>query len=343
MKIAVDAMGADYGPGPVIEGVVMALADFPEYEFVLVGHSGKIPFYLEKYGIAGHPRISLVHAETVCEMSEPSAISLRAKKDSSITVCARLLKAKTVDAMVTPGHTGATVAATKVLVRTLPGVDRPALAASLPLKNGGRFILTDAGANTECTPVNLVQFAIMGEVYAQYLFHEESPRVGLLSVGGEDIKGNDLTKVSFKLLEERKGLRFVGNVEADAAFEDITDVLVADGFTGNVVLKLTEGTAKMFLEMLKDIFAANAATKLAYLLVKRGFHKLRTLMDADVYGGAPLLGAKQIVIKAHGSANARTMQHAIRQAKICVDRDLCGVMQAALDEQAAACGGHESE
>ena len=187
MKIAVDAMGADYGPGPVIEGVVMALSDYPEYEFVLVGHSAKLPFYLEKYGIAGHPRISIVHAETVCEMSEPSTIALRAKKDSSITTCARLLKAKEVDAMVTPGHTGATVAATKVLVRTLPGIDRPALAASLPLKRGGRFILMDAGANTECTPVNIVQFAIMGEVYAQYLFQLETPRVSLLSVGGEDI------------------------------------------------------------------------------------------------------------------------------------------------------------
>ena len=164
MKIAVDAMGGDYAPGVVVEGLAIALTDFPEYDFVLVGHAEKLAFYLEKYGIAGNPRVTVVHAASVCEMSEPSAISLRAKRDSSITVCARLLKEKKVDAMVTPGHTGATVAATKVLVRTLPGIDRPALAASLPSREG-RFILMDAGANPDCTPVNLVQFAVMGEIY----------------------------------------------------------------------------------------------------------------------------------------------------------------------------------
>ncbi len=332
MKIAVDAMGADYGPGPVIEGVVMALADFPEYEFVLVGHSGKIPFYLEKYGIAGHPRISLVHAETVCEMSEPSAVSLRAKKDSSITVCARLLKAKEVDAMVTPGHTGATVAATKVLVRTLPGVDRPALAVSLPLKNGGRFLLTDAGANTECTPVNLVQFAIMGEVYAQYLFQEEFPRVGLLSVGGEDIKGNDLTKESFKLLEERKMLRFAGNVEANEAFEDVTDVLVADGFTGNVMLKAIEGLARSTMFWLKRVLSKNALRLAGAMLAKNAFIELKSFGDADDIGGAPLLGLDGICIIGHGSSSPRAVRSAIRVAGECVTFGLNERISARLNE-----------
>ena len=200
MKIAVDAMGGDYAPGVVIEGLTTALADFPDYEFALVGHSAKLPFYLEKYGLAGNPRIEIVHAESVCEMREPAAVSLRAKRDSSITVCARLLKEKKVDAMVTPGHTGATVAATKVLVRTLPGVERPGLAASMPSQNG-RFMLVDAGANTDCTPINLVQFALMGDIYARYSLGVEHPRVGLLSVGGEDSKGCDLTKESFKLLD----------------------------------------------------------------------------------------------------------------------------------------------
>ena len=318
MKIAVDAMGADYGPGPVIEGVVMALSDYPEYEFVLVGHSAKLPFYLEKYGIAGHPRISIVHAETVCEMSEPSTIALRAKKDSSITTCARLLKAKEVDAMVTPGHTGATVAATKVLVRTLPGIDRPALAASLPLKRGGRFILMDAGANTECTPVNLVQFAIMGEVYAQYLFQLETPRVSLLSVGGEDIKGNDLTKESFKLLEQREQLNFVGNVEADVIFEDVADVLVTDGFSGNVMLKGIEGLARSTMYWLKRVLSKNALRLAGAMLAKNAFIELRSLGDADDIGGAPLLGINGICIIGHGSSSPRAVRSAIRVAGECV-------------------------
>ncbi len=318
MKIAVDAMGADYGPGPVIEGVVMALVDFPEYEFVLVGHSGKLAFYLEKYGIAGHPRVSVVHAETVCEMSEPSAISLRGKKDSSISVCAKLLKMQEVDAMVTPGHTGATVAATKVLVRTLPGIDRSALIVSLPLQNGGHFLLTDAGANTECTPVNLAQFAIMGEVYAQYLFHEDSPRIALLSVGGEDIKGNDLTKESFKLLDETRELNFVGNVEANVAFEDTTDVLVADGFSGNVMLKSIEGLARSTMFWLKQVLSKNALRLTGAILAKNAFIELKAFGDADDVGGAPLLGLNGICIIGHGSSSPRAVRSAIRVAGECV-------------------------
>ena len=169
MRIAVDAMGGDYAPGAVIEGLVSALSDFPTYEYALVGDLEKVGFYLEKYGIAGDPRIHQVNANSVCEMAEPSSVSLRAKKDSTITVCAKLLKAREVDAMVTPGHTGATVAATKVLVRTLPGIDRPGLVASIP-NHRSRFLLMDAGANPDSTPLNLAQFAIMGEIYAQYVF-----------------------------------------------------------------------------------------------------------------------------------------------------------------------------
>ena len=210
--------------------------------------------------------------------------------------------------MVTPGHTGATVAATKVLVRTLPGIDRPALAASLPLKRGGRFILMDAGANTECTPVNIVQFAIMGEVYAQYLFQLETPRVSLLSVGGEDIKGNDLTKESFKLLEQREQLNFVGNVEADVIFEDVADVLVTDGFSGNVMLKGIEGLARSTMYWLKRVLSKNAL-RLA---------ELRSLGDADDIGGAPLLGINGICIIGHGSSSPRAVRSAIRVAGECV-------------------------
>ena len=236
MKIAVDAMGGDFAPGVVIEGLADAISDHPDCTFVLVGHEEKVRFYLDKYGLSNHPRIELVHAPTVCEMSELSATALRGKKDCSITVCARLLKEKAVDAMVTPGHTGATVAATKVLVRNLPGIDRAALAASMPSQTG-RFLLVDAGATPDSDPLNLVQYALMGHVYAQYLFNIDRPRIGLISVGGEDVKGNELTKETFKLLEKLP-INFIGNIEADTAFEGEVDVVIADGFVGNVPLKV---------------------------------------------------------------------------------------------------------
>ena len=197
-------------------------------------------------------------------------------------------------------------------------VDRPALAASLPLKRGGRFILMDAGANTECTPVNIVQFAIMGEVYAQYLFQLETPRVSLLSVGGEDIKGNDLTKESFKLLEQREQLNFVGNVEADVIFEDVADVLVTDGFSGNVMLKGIEGLARSTMYWLKRVLSKNALRLAGAMLAKNAFIELRSLGDADDIGGAPLLGINGICIIGHGSSSPRAVRSAIRVAGECV-------------------------
>lgn len=330
MKIAVDGMGGDYAPGVVVEGLTIALADFPEYEFVLVGHTEKLQFYLEKYGIADNPRVTLVHADTVCEMSEPSAIAVRKKRDSSITTCAKLLKEGAVDAMVTPGHTGATVAATKVLVRSLPGIDRPALAASLPARQG-RFVLMDAGANPDCTPINLVQFAVMGEVYAQYLFKDNAPKVGLLSVGGEDNKGKSLTKESFSLIEELP-INFVGNVEADSIFEGASDVLIADGFSGNVLLKGIEGLAKSTHYWLKKVLSKNALRIIGASLAKSAFRELKAFGDADDIGGAPLLGINGICIIGHGSSSPKAVRNAIRVAAECVEFDLNGKIIAKLQE-----------
>ncbi len=316
MKIAVDAMGGDYAPGAVIEGVVAALKDFPDYELVLVGHTGKLKFYLEKYGIANHPRLRLVHADQVVEMSEPSSSSLRSKRHSSITECAKLLKAGEVDGVVSVGHTGAAVAATKVLVRTLPGVDRPALAASMPAQ-GGRFILCDAGANTDCTPANMVQFALMGEIYSRFIHKEANPRVGLISVGGEDVKGNELTKQVFPLLSERMP-SFVGNVEGDTIFERAADVLVTDGFTGNVFLKCSEGLAKSTMFWLKSVFTKNAWRTANALMVKNAFRELKAFGDADDIGGAPLLGINGICIIGHGSSSPKAVRSAIRVTGECI-------------------------
>ena len=330
MRIGVDAMGGDFAPGVVVEGVSQALIDFPDVDIVLVGHRDRVAFYLEKYGIAGNPRLELVHAPSVCEMSEPSAISLRAKRDSSITTLAKMLKAKEIDAMATPGHTGATVAATTVLARTLPGVDRPALGASMPAQDD-RFLLMDAGANPDCAVHNMVQFALMGEVYARYLYHKECPRVGLLSVGGEDIKGCDLTKETFKRLEKLP-INFVGNVEANSAFEGVCDVLVSDGFAGNVMLKAAEGLARATGYWLKQALKRNAARVVGAVLAKSAFDELKAHGSSDVIGGAPLLGINGICIIGHGGSNPVAVRNAIRVSAECVQFELNQRIVEAIEE-----------
>lgn len=323
-------MGGDFAPGVVIEGLADAISDHPDCTFVLVGHEEKVRFYLDKYGLSDHPRIEIVHAPTVCEMSELSATALRGKKDCSITACARLLKDKSVDAMVTPGHTGATVAATKVLVRNLPGIDRAALAASMPSQTG-RFLLVDAGATPDSEPLNLVQYALMGHVYAQYLFNIDRPRIGLISVGGEDVKGNELTKETFKLLEKLP-INFIGNVEADTAFEGCVDVVIADGFVGNVLLKTAEGLARSTMVWLKRVLKKNVFRFMWALLAQNAFRELKAYGASDVIGGAPLLGINGICIIGHGSSNPLAVKNAIRVAAECVRFDLNGKILAIVNE-----------
>jgi len=311
MRIAVDAMGGDYAPAAIIEGIAQAVNDFPNIEeLVIVGHLSKISFYLEKYGLLKHPRVSQVHAEDVVEMSDPSTAVLRAKKNSSMTVCAELLRDKRVDAVVSAGHTGAAVASTKVLVRTLPGVERPAIGTIMPCAEG-RFILIDAGANTDCKPINLAQFAVMGEAYSHFAFGIEKPRIGLLSVGGEDVKGNDLTKEAFKLLD-RMPINFIGNVEGNTIFEGVTDVVVCDGFIGNVLLKGSEGLAKAVMHWIKDAFGKDPIRRTGAILAKNAFRDLKAVGDADEFGGAPLLGINGVCIIGHGASSPRAVRNAVR-------------------------------
>ena len=296
MKIAVDAMGGDYAPGVVIEGVLIALQEIPGIRLVLVGHQEKLSFYLEKAGLVNHPQVELVHAEQVVEMSDHSTDAIRSKKKSSITVCADLVKAGRADAIVSAGHTGAAVAATKVRLRTLRGVARPAIASLMPA-GGGKNILVDVGANTDCTPLNLAQFAVMGEIYAQLTFGVESPRIGLLSVGGEDVKGNDLTKEVFKILSGMP-INFVGNVEGHDIFHKNTcDVIVCDGFTGNSILKASEGLARATFHWLKE-----------------AFRELKKISDSEEFGGAPLLGIGGVCIIGHGASSPKAVKNAIRLA-----------------------------
>ena len=313
MKIAVDAMGGDYAPGVVIEGILLALQEIPGLQLVLVGHQEKLSFYLEKAGLSNHPQVELVHAEQVVEMSDHSTDSIRSKKHSSITVCADLVKAGRADAIVSAGHTGAAVAATKVRLRTLEGVDRPALATAMPAV-GGKNILIDVGANTDCTPINLAQFAVMGELYAQLTFGLERPRIGLLSVGGEHVKGNDLTKEVFKILSSMP-INFVGNVEGHDIFHKSTcDVIVCDGFTGNSILKASEGLARATYHWLKEAFTRNPIRQTGAFLAKEAFRDLKKISDSEEFGGAPLLGIRGVCIIGHGASTPKAIKNAIRLA-----------------------------
>ena len=312
MRIAVDAMGGDYAPAVVVEGITTALYDFPEYELTVVGHLGKLAYYLEKYGIEDHPRLKQFHAEQVVEMGEPPTEALRSKKHSSMTECARLLKEGKVDAIVSAGNTGAAVAASKVIVRTLPGVERPMIATSMPGLSG-RFVLGDSGANVDCRPVHLVQFAVMAEVYAKYLFGIDKPTIGLLSVGGEEGKGNELTKEVFKILSKLP-INFIGNVEGNNVFQNAADVVVCDGFIGNVLLKSAEGMSKTTMLLMKDLFSKTPARLTGALLGRSAFKELKAFGDPDDMGGAPLLGINGTCIISHGSASAKAIRNAIKAA-----------------------------
>ena len=239
------------------------------------------------------------------------------------------------DAFVSAGSTGALHVGASLIVRTLKGIKRPALATMVPAKKQA-YLLLDCGANVECRPEMLAAFAVMGSCYVNRVEGRRSPSVALANNGAEESKGTPMLKEAHQLLKTTPGIRFVGNIEPRDVPNGEVDVVVCDGFTGNVILKLTEGVAKMLLGMLKQMFLANLGGKLAYLLLKGSVADLKHQMDSEEYGGAPFLGAKQPVIKAHGSSKAKGIKNAIRQAKICVENDLCGTMQSALDELAAA-------
>ena len=312
MKIAVDAMGGDFAPGVVIEAVAAALREIPDVEILLVGHTEKLAFHLQKERLKESDRLHFVHAEEVVEMGEPSTNAIRCKRHSSITVAAELVAKGLADGIVSAGHTGAAVAATKVKLRMTPGVDRPAIATLMPAV-GGHFILVDAGANTDCVPLNLAQFAVMGELYAQLIFGIEKPRIGLLSVGGEDVKGNALTKETFKILSKMP-INFIGNVEGHDLFDRTADVVICDGFTGNVVLKSSESLASAVGTWLKEALIKGAVRQIGGLLAKNAFHDLKAISNFEEYGGAPLLGIKGVCIIGHGASTPKAVKNAIRVA-----------------------------
>ena len=330
MKIIVDMMGGDNAPLAVLEGAAQAVKEYG-VQILGVGNEELVRRTAADNNIP-LDGIELVNCTEVIEMCDEPARAIRQKKDSSIVVGLNLLKEGKGDAFVSAGSTGALHVGASLIVRTLRGVKRPALATMVPAKKQA-YLLLDCGANVECRPEMLAAFAVMGSCYVNKVEGRQSPSVALANNGAEESKGTPVLKEAHQLLKTTPGIRFVGNIEPRDVPNGEVDVVVCDGFTGNVILKLTEGVAKMLLGMLKQMFLANFGGKIAYLLLKGGVSDLKHQMDSEEYGGAPFLGAKQPVIKAHGSSKAKGIKNAIRQAKTCVENDLCGTMQSALDEQ----------
>jgi len=315
-KVVLDAMGSDHAPHAEIDGALAATRDLG-VKVILVGLPEVVVPELKRCGWRGDGDrgIELVEAAEVIGMGEPVANAVRRKKKSSLRIGCKLVDSGQADGFVSAGNTGAAMATAKMVIGMLPGVDRPALAALIPTKSAKPTLLLDVGANAECKAEHLVQFAIMGDAYSRSVLGTIGPIVGLMSIGEEEAKGNDLTKEAFPLLREMKSLNFVGNVEGRDVFSGAVDVIVTDGFTGNVMLKLSEGLTDAMLSMIKRELTASAVTKAGAMLAKPAFRNIKKRLDYSEHGGAPLLGVRKIVVIGHGSSNARAIRNAIRSVK----------------------------
>jgi glycerol-3-phosphate acyltransferase PlsX len=312
MKIALDAMGGDFGPANLVPGAIMALREYPQIsKLFMVGDTAKIESELQKHGFQDS-RMEIVHATQVVDMSDRAVEAVRRKKDSSISRAVDLVKFDMADAVVSAGHTGAAVAASAIKLRTLPGIDRPGIAAVLPTETNV-FVLIDAGANIDARPEHLLQYAIMGTVYSRHVLGYKNPTVGLISLGEEDVKGNEMTKEVFKLLK-KSSLNFVGNIEGRHLFEDPVEVVVCDGFVGNVILKTCESISVAIFTWLKHELTRTLLRKLGAFLARESFRTIRDKTNYEEYGGSPLLGVNGICIIAHGSSTPLAIKNALRVA-----------------------------
>jgi glycerol-3-phosphate acyltransferase PlsX len=311
ITIAVDAMGGDHAPRPEVEGSVLAAQEYG-VRVMLVGQPDVI-----RAELARHSRpsvaIDIVPATEVITMEDHPAQAFRRKKDSSVHVGQRLVKNDQADAFVSAGNTGAVMTAAKFILGTLPSVDRAALAAPFPNAKGGVSVMLDVGANVDSKPEHLLQFAVMGEIYYRATFGSRKPRVGLLSIGEEEIKGNELTRAVYDRLKHLP-VHFVGNVEGSDLFSGKVDVLVCDGFVGNIALKICEGLAMEIIKFLRKTYKTSLASQVGYLLSKGAFKGIKRTMDYSEYGGAPLLGVRGVCVISHGKSNANAMKNAIRVA-----------------------------
>lgn len=312
ITLALDAMGGDHAPGIVIDAALEALRRHPQLNLVLVGQEGLLRDELARRGAPADDRLRVHHASEVVAMDESPALALRGKKDSSMRVAIDLVRAGTAQACVSAGNTGALMATAKFVLKTLPGIDRPAICTMIPTTTGHTHML-DLGANVECSAEHLLQFAVMGSVLASAVDNNPRPRVGLLNVGAEAIKGNDTVKAAARLLESSP-INYIGYVEGDDIYKGTADVVVCDGFVGNVALKASEGVAKMISGHMRESFGRNLLTKLAALVSMPVLKSLKHRFDPRRYNGASLLGLQGIVIKSHGGADAYAFGHAIDAA-----------------------------
>ncbi|MEP9412455.1 MAG: phosphate acyltransferase PlsX [Candidatus Brocadia sp.] len=311
MRVAVDAMGGDKAPHEVVEGAVKAAQQFPDDEILLVGDEKAIQHELASCG-ATLQNISIHHASQVVSMDDPATCSIRQKTNSSITRSVELVAKREAAAVVSAGHTGATVAASTMHLRTLKGVRRPGIAAPFPTRYGTCLVI-DVGANIACKPIHLFQYGVMAAIFSKYIFGIKNPRVGLLNIGEEDAKGNDLAKETFTLLSN-SDLNFVGNVEGREIFDGKADIVVCEGFVGNVLLKFGEGLSMSLLSTIKAEAMKGFWTKLGLFLCKPAFGPLRAKMDFTEYGGVPLLGVNGVCIICHGRSDSKAIQNAVRVA-----------------------------
>jgi phosphate acyltransferase len=311
ITIAVDAMGGDHAPRPEVEGAVAAAREFG-VRILMVGLPPELKRELAKHAHRGLP-IEIVPASEVITMHDSPSQAFRKKKDSSAHVAAKLVRGGLADGLISAGNTGAVMAVARFGLGTLPSVDRPALAAPFPTARGGTSVLVDVGANVDSKPAHLVQFAVMGEIYYRAIFGTRRPKVALLSIGEEEIKGNELTREAHIRLKQST-LNFVGNVEGREIFGGAVDVIVCDGFIGNIALKISEGVAQHIVALLKDALQSTLSSQVGYVLSRKAYKTFRKKIDYSEYGGAPLLGVRGVTVIGHGSSNAHAIKNAIRVA-----------------------------
>jgi phosphate acyltransferase len=311
ITIAVDAMGGDHAPRPEIEGSVLAARELG-VRIALVGQPNVIRAELAKHAVPNLP-IDVMAASDVITMDDHPAQAFRRKKDSSVHVAARLVREVKADGLVSAGNTGAVMTVARFLLGTLESVDRVALAAPFPNVKGGVSVLLDVGANVDSKPEHLVQFAVMGEIYYRAIFGTRRPKVAILSIGEEEMKGNELTREAHVRLKQST-VNFVGNVEGREIFGGAVDVIVCDGFIGNVALKISEGVAQHIVALLKDALQSTLSSQVGYVLSRKAYKTFRKKIDYSEYGGAPLLGVRGVTVIGHGSSNAHAVKNAIRVA-----------------------------
>lgn len=313
MNILVDAMGGDNAPKDIVIGCVEAVKQAEGFDVILIGDKNKIEEILGDKNLS-NPRIKIHHAsEVICSDDSPTK-AIKSKKDSSMVVGFNLLKEKKGDIFISCGNSGALMTGALLILGRIKGVDRPAFPAIVPTKTG-KCMIIDAGLNTVCKPVNYQQFGIMGSIFMKEMFNIENPKVGLLNVGSEEGKGNEVIKQSYSLLE-KSNINFIGNVEGSDILKGKADVVVCDGFVGNVALKTIEGAGSFMIGLLKDIFYKNLKTKLTALILKSDLKGIKKLLDADEQGGALIIGVNGLVLKSHGNSNVKTIKNVILKAHI---------------------------